>query len=202
LGLDDWARRRGRTDATILVNLQTHTIIDLLPDREVATVAAWLALHPEVQVLSRDRAGAYAEAIRPGAPQVTQVADRWHLLQNIGDAVERALSRRQCLLQAAAEAVLREAQDRGAILATSGAAEAFPAAPLERSAAERAAPRAQRHAPYAEVQALHRRGVSIAEIARRLHLARATARKLARAEACPERAPRQQLLAPFAPYLR
>jgi hypothetical protein len=76
LGLDDWARCRRRTDATILVNLQTHTIIDLLPDREVATVAAWLALHPQVQVVSRDRAGASAEAIRPGAPQATQVADR------------------------------------------------------------------------------------------------------------------------------
>jgi transposase len=206
LGLDDWAHRRGRTYATILVNLETHTIIDLLPDREVATVATWLALHPEVQVVSRDRAGAYAEAIRQGAPQATQVADRWHLLKNIGDAVERALSRRQRLLRAAAEAVLREEQDRVAIPATSGPAdppaEAFPSAPLARSAADRAAHRVQRHARYAEVQALHQQGVSIAEIARRLHLARATARKLARAEACPERPPRPQLLTPFEPYLR
>jgi transposase len=62
VGIDDWARRRGRTYGSILVNLETHAVIDLLPDRTAATAAAWLATHPEVQIVSRDRGGAYADA--------------------------------------------------------------------------------------------------------------------------------------------
>ncbi len=210
VGLDDWARRRGRTYATILVNLETHTIIDLLPDREVATVAAWLAGHPEIEVVSRDRAGAYAEAIRQGAPQATQVADRWHILKNLGDAVERALARRHQALRAAAEAVLRDEQARRAPLLVRGLdgtppdppPAAAPSAPLERAAGERAACRARRQARYEEVHALLHAGLSLAEIARRLHLARKTVRPLARAPECPTPAPRPHLLAPFEPYLR
>lgn len=206
LSVDDWARRRGRSYATILVNLETHRVIDVLPDREAATLAAWLSLHPEVEVVSRDHAGAYAEGIRQGAPQAIQVADRWHLTKNVGDAVERALARRHRALRAAAEAVARDERERVAapreIAVPDPPPGALPSAPLERPAAGRAAAQQRRQERYEEVRGLREQGVSMAEVARRLHLARPTVRKLAQAATCPERVPRRRLLAPFEPYLR
>jgi len=79
LGIDDWSFRRGRRFGTILVNLATHKIIDLLPDRETGTAQAWMQAHPEIEVVSRDRGEEYAVAARKGAPQARQVADRYHL---------------------------------------------------------------------------------------------------------------------------
>lgn len=97
--IDDWAFRRGRRYGSIIVDLARRQPIELLPDRETSTVAAWLAEHPGVRVVTRHRAGAYAEPIRQGAPDAMQVADRWHLLKILGDVIERLVTRFQHTLR-------------------------------------------------------------------------------------------------------
>ncbi len=93
LGIDDWSFRRGRKFGTILVDLTTHTIIDLLPDRCAETSAAWMREHPEITIVSRDRGEDYAAAARAGAPQAIQCADRFHLAKNLTEVVEEILAR-------------------------------------------------------------------------------------------------------------
>ena len=102
LGVDDWAFRKGHRYGTILVDLEHHRIVDVLPARSAEPVVAWLEAHPGVEVVSRDRAPAYAEAARKGAPQAVQVADRWHVIQNLVEALERCLLRFRPALKAAA----------------------------------------------------------------------------------------------------
>jgi len=104
LGVDDWAFRKGHRYGTILVDLERRRVVDLLEDRKAETLAPWLSQQAGLEVISRDRASAYAEAARKGAPQAVQVADRWHVLQNLVEALERCLLRFRPALKAAAGA--------------------------------------------------------------------------------------------------
>jgi transposase len=89
IGLDEWTWRRGRRFGTIVCDLERHQVVDLLPDRSVASVAQWFQSHPTVELVCRDRSGPYAEGIRRGAPQAVQVVDRFHLARNVHDVLER-----------------------------------------------------------------------------------------------------------------
>lgn len=83
IGVDDWSYRHGVKFGTIICNLNNHTTLDLLPDRNSETLSCWLEAHKHLAIISRDRAGEYSKAAQEGAPQAIQVADRWHLLKNI-----------------------------------------------------------------------------------------------------------------------
>ena len=92
LGVDDFAFRKGQSYGTILVDQEQHLIVDLLPDREAATLANWLGGHSGIEIVTRDRASYYADGIKKGAPRAVQIADRWHLGKNLREALEGVLN--------------------------------------------------------------------------------------------------------------
>ena len=199
VGIDDWAWRRGHGYGTLVVDLERRRPIALLPDRQAGTVAAWLKAHPSVEVVARDRAGAYAEGVREGAPQATQVADRWHLLRNLGDALIHVLERHRRDL-AAVHAASRE-----------GTAEAATPSTALRSCASRGRAEARanpvhaaRRARFEAVKARHDQGWTQTRIARELGLDRKTIRAWLRAGRPPAwRQPsRGSSIAPFEDHLR
>ena len=98
VGIDDWAWRKGQRYGTIFCDLERGKVIDLLPDRSAESTAAWLRAHPGIEIVSRDRASLYAEAATKAAPQAVQVADRWHLLRNLSEALVEALAPHHRLL--------------------------------------------------------------------------------------------------------
>ena len=95
MGVDDWAFRKGQRYGTILVDLEQHRVIDLLPDRSAIVLSAWLESHPGIEIITRDRASEYSRAITQTAPQAIQVADRFHLVQNLGATTQAWLERRK-----------------------------------------------------------------------------------------------------------
>ena len=136
-------------------------MVDLLPDREVATLSAWLQRHGGVAVVARDRAGAYADAVRQGAPDAVQVADRWHLLRNLGAALQGAVVRHRGAVRQAARAVSEE---------TAAPAEPGPATREERLRADQ---RERRRFCYEEMVRLRRLGLPGDAIGRAVGASRA-----------------------------
>jgi len=102
IGVDEWAGRRGPRYGTILVNLEDHRVLAVLPERSAQTMATWRAQHPTITGVCRDRSALYADGIRRGAPQAVQVVDRFHLVNNLREAVEAFLPTQRVALQAAA----------------------------------------------------------------------------------------------------
>ena len=208
LGIDDWARRKGQTYGSILVDLEQHRPIDLLEERTAECVAAWLAAHPGVEVIARDRGGAYAEGARTGAPEAVQVADRFHLLMNVGEALERVLGRKRGLLQEAARAVdATVTPATSALTANPPSSEPAPVVAWQPTRAERERDerRAARRAHYDAVVRLHQQGFPAHQIAREVGIGRKTVQRWLHAGSFPERAPaprRPSLLDPYEPYLR
>jgi hypothetical protein len=108
LGIDDFALKRGDCYGTILVNIETSTPLYLLPDRTAEAVLPWLKSHPEIEVVSRDRAGAYADAVKRALPHATQIADRYHLVQNLRDHLQQFLDRKRTCLPEVEDILLKE----------------------------------------------------------------------------------------------
>ena len=201
LGIDDFALRKGHMYGTVLVNMDTGDVVDMLPDREAATVEAWLKAHPGAAVICRDRAGAYAEAASAGAPDAIQVADRWHMWHNLAEYANKAVTRhRGCLLTAGHRA---EAGEEGAGTGREPAGTVPPDAFQDEGGRER--PLAARtRARYADIRARLDAGHSQAEISRATGLARPTVRRFARAGSAEELlggTARGSRLDEFKPYL-
>src|SRR4029453_4345655 len=165
------APRKRHTYGTILVDLERRQPVELLPDRTAETVAQWLREHPGVEVIARDRASTYAEGARQGAPNATQVADRFHLLQNLAEALEPVFTTHDRALQAVNAAMRQQPVP----LPDGTVAVAVPPPPTPPAEEARAAQRAaRRQARYNEAWALHRQGWSTAAIAAQVGCSRRT----------------------------
>jgi transposase len=103
LGVDDWAWRKQQRYGTMLMDLEQRQVIDLLPVRSAESFADWLGKHPEVELIARDRSGLYADGGRQGAPAAAQITDRYHLLANLSEAVERDIQQLQSQARAAGD---------------------------------------------------------------------------------------------------
>jgi transposase len=180
IGIDDWSWRKSQTYGTIIVDLERQTVIDILPDRSVESCASWLRQHPEIEVISRDRCGGYAKAARQGAPQALQVADRFHLVQNLRQAIEEQMNMHG---RATGRALLSDAEN----ISTANH--------LLRS---RLAHRKSREEIFRNIHALRDQGLSCSEIGRRTGFPRRSVAKWLSSDSPPDR--RRAALKPTSPW--
>jgi transposase len=201
LGIDDFAFRRGYRFGTILVDLESHRPIDLLPDRRAETAAAWMQDNPEIHVVSRDRASTYASAASEAVPQAVQVADRFHVAKNLTEATQLLVARCQAEVVAADKTGESAENESGnPVIAIS---EWRPKEP-NRVKEVRLTRQAGREARYQQVVEMFGRGLTVKEIARQVDLSGRTVQRWLAAEAFPEARKRRKKSSSFdefAPYV-
>src|SRR3954466_11162122 len=186
LGVDDWAWRKGSHYGTILCDLERGRRVELLPDRKSETLAAWLKDHPSVEIIVRDRAGAYADGARQGAPQAIQVADRWHLLRNGGEALRGVLDHHHRHLDEAAQIAAVVTAEPAANDNAPESEGGHGAEPSGTKAERRSLDaRQRREARFEEAVRLREQGMTIRGVARALGVGRKTVRRWLRAGHAP-----------------
>ena len=195
LGVDEWAWRKGQSYGTMLVDLERHAPVDVLPDASADSFATWLKAHPSVELITRDRAGAFADGAASGAPNAIQIADRWHILRNLSEALKKVLARHHETIKRA----FTPQQEQ----------ESAPAVPapavISHDERIRQSRRDRRLARYQAVRKQHEQGWSFASIARMLGMNKKTVAKFVQAEQFPEARPRgdrRRKLTPYLPYLQ
>lgn len=198
VGIDDWAWRKGQRYGTIICDLERGRVLDLLPDRNAGTVASWLERYPGIEIIARDRAGVYADGARRGAPKATQIADRWHLLNNLGEALRLAAGRHRKAVRAAGKAWSAEmGETKEAALHSPSGAEAKCGDP-------RRLRRDERRDRYQEILRLQQAGFSPRQIAPQIGMSVRTVERWLAAGGEPEhrRPPaRHTCIDPFRDYL-
>ncbi len=192
IGVDDWAKRRGRVYGTILVDLERHRVIDLLTDRTAETLAQWLRSHPDVKIVARDRSMEYARGISEGAPQAIQVADRWHLLVNLREALQRLLDRIRPELDILVPASTSPKQDEIPVFRHRSRSKETEIA--------RQARQQQRQALHAEIHRLRNKGFPLRTIAHRLGKSPTTIYKYLAMPEFPQKIARKRMSSILDPY--
>lgn len=205
VGVDDFALRKGRVYAGLIVDIEERRPLDVLPDCTPATIAEWLAAHPSIRLVSRDRGTAIVEGVTRGAPQAVQVADRWHLLKNLSEALERLLVRQRAEWHRILVADTLEEPTGETLAAASEGSDARPRprAPSVRAiqaAQERQARRDYRVARYEEARRLSAQGWSLRAIARTMHLNRQTVHSYLMSDSAPILRPRARKRSKLDPY--
>jgi transposase len=185
-----------------LIDLERRQPVALLPDRTAETLAHWLREHPGVEVIARDRSKAYADGAHQGAPAAIQVADRFHLLQNLAEALDQVFTTHGQVLDTVNDALRQQPVP----LSDGANAVPVPAPDSPPPAQQRGAQRqARRQSAYEQVWALHRQGWTIAAIARQVGMSPRTVQRDLRTTTFPRRQPRSDrghsLLDPYKPAL-
>jgi transposase len=184
LGVDDFALRKRHTYGTVLIDLERRQPVALLPDREGDTFAQWLQAHPGVEVITRDRAKAYADSARHGAPQATQVADRFHLVQNLAETLTQIFNRHSPAFQ-----VVNEASSRTPHLRPDGTVvmPVPPSTPPRHAQVQAAHSRSRRLARHEQIWALRGQGWTGQAIAQQLRIGKTTVFRYLRSPTFAER---------------
>jgi transposase len=184
LGVDDFAMRKRETYGTVLIDLKRRQPVALLPDRTAATLAQWLREHSGVEVIARDRSKAYADGARQGAPAAIQVADRFHLLQNLAEAMNQVFTTHGQALDAVNDALRCQpvAQMDGTVAVPVPPSDA--PTPAQQRAAQR---QARRQTAYEQVWALYRQGWTISAIAQHIGISPRTVQRDLRTATFPGR---------------